>query len=71
MFGVNKRCENIYWYFFQFPLKIDSNNITYQQVWYRQSDTNKAILEEKCSPAHVEFFPIKNGVGIYCDIGIF
>ena len=56
MFGVNKICENIYWYFFQFPLKIDSINITYQQVWYRQSDTTTAILEGHFGSTHTEFF---------------
>ena len=68
MFGVNKRFENMG--IFSNSLKIDRNIITYQQVWFGQSDNTTAILEENFGPAPTEFFPIKNGV-IYCDIGIF
>ena len=67
MFGVNKRFENIG--IFSNSLKIDI--ITDQQVWYRQSDNTTAIFEENFGSAPVEFFSIKNGMEIYCDIEIF
>ena len=68
MFGVNTRFENIG--IFSNSVKID-NIITDQQVWYRQSDNTTAIFEENFGSAPTEFFPIKNGMEIYCDIEIY